>query len=149
MIRSDWRDTVYYAITVLSIFTVVLLVITYLLPPPDWENLNRVITPDTSSKEPAKQENTLIDSSETNDLDKLQAGYYIIVGSYKNITQAQQKAKELINDFNANIIVLPPVTEGYYRISFGKYSTREEANSAIKSIRTNVDSNAWIFSVKK
>jgi septal ring-binding cell division protein DamX len=95
------------------------------------------------------QEITLIDSSETDGDDKVQVDYYIFVESFRNLTHAQQRSEKLVNDFNTNIIVLPPTTEGYYRISYGKYSTLEEAKSAIKSIKTNISSKAWIFSVKK
>lgn len=105
--------------------------------------------PHTGTKEPATQETTPIDSPETDGEDKVQIDYYIIIESFRNLTLAQQKAEKLKNDSNTNIIVLPPTTEGYYRISYGKYSTLEEAKSAIKSIRTNISSHAWINSVKK
>jgi hypothetical protein len=137
---------------VLFIAAVVLLVVTTYVKPP-WditlEDISPTVAPDTSPKEPATQEITLIDSSETDGDDKVQVDYYIIIGSFRNLTQAQQRAEKLINDFNTNTIVLPPTTEGYYRISYGKYSTLEEAKSAIKSIRTNICSDPWIFSVKK
>ena len=101
-----------------------------------------------SKKEPAIQETNLIDSSKTDGNDRIQDNYYIIVGSFNNLRQAQQKVEKLINDFNANIIMLPPTTEGYYRISYGKYFTLEETKATIKSIRTNISSDAWIFSAK-
>jgi hypothetical protein len=113
------------------------------------KELNRAIPPHKSQKEPAMQETTHIDSLETQGDDRVQVDYYIIVGSFGNLIQAQQKAKRLINDFNTNVIILPPTKEGYYRISYAKYSTLEEAKATIKSIRTNIDSDAWIFSVKE
>jgi SPOR domain len=75
--------------------------------------------------------------------------YYIIVESIRNLSMAQQKAKKLKNEFNANFIILPPTTEGYYRISYGKYSSLEDAKSIIKSIRTNIRPDVWILSEKK
>jgi len=149
MMRRDHRKMVLYAITILFLFAAVLLVSIYVFPPHDWENIPLVFTPDTSQKEPATQEITLIDNSGTEGDFKIQAGYHIIVGSFDNLTRAQQKAKELLKYFNANIIVLPPTPEGFYRISYRKYSTVEEAESAIKSIRTNISSDAWIFSERK
>ncbi len=80
---------------------------------------------------------------------KEQADFYIIVGSIRNLIQAKQKAKEFIDDYNKNFIVLSPTTEGYYRISSGKYSTLEEAKTAIKDVRANINPQAWILSVKR
>jgi SPOR domain len=75
--------------------------------------------------------------------------YFIIVESVKNRDLAQQKAKELKNGIKTDIIVLPPTKEGNYRISYGKYSSLDEAKLAIEYIRKNIRSDAWIFSVKK
>jgi hypothetical protein len=149
MIRSGFRNIFLFTIIVLSIFTVVLLVFSYVFPAPKWEDVIPVVTPHTSPNEPAMQETTHIDSLETFGNDRVQVNCYIIIESFKNLTQAQQRAEKLKNDFNANFIVLPPTAEGYYRISCGKYSTLEEAESAIKSIKTNIRSDAWIFSAKE
>lgn len=140
---------VLYTITILFIFAAVLLVSIYVFPPPDWEYLPPVLTPDTSPKELAKQEITLNDSTEKKFDVKIQAGYHIIVGSFNNLIQAQQKAKELLKYFNANMSVLPPTPEGLYRISYREYSSLEEAESSIKSVRTNISSDAWIFSERE
>jgi hypothetical protein len=113
------------------------------------KELNRAVPPHARPKEPAMQETTSIDSLEKYGNDRVQIDCYIIVESFKNLTQAQQRAEKLINDFHANFIVLPPTAEGYYRISCGKYSKLEEAESAIKSIRTNIRSDAWILSERK
>jgi hypothetical protein len=95
------------------------------------------------------QETTPVDSLKTDSDDKVLVDYYIIVESFKNIPLDQQRAEKLINDFNKNIIVLPSTADGFYIISYGKYSTYEEAESAIKSIRTSIRSDAWIYSLKK
>jgi hypothetical protein len=106
--------------------------------------------PQVSQNEPAMQEITIIDSTKTDRKDKIEVdNYYIIVGSFRTLTEAHQKAEKLTKDFHANIIVLPPTTQGNYRISCGKYSTIEEAESKIKGIRTKISSDEWIFSLKK
>jgi isocitrate lyase len=88
-----------------------------------------------------------VDSSITDGDVKVQVEYYIIVQSNRNLRQAQQKAEELTNKYNTNFIVLPRTKEGFYRISYGKYSKLEEVNSIIKGIRTNIRSDAWILSL--
>jgi septal ring-binding cell division protein DamX len=113
------------------------------------KNIASTLAPHTNAKEPATKEITLSDSTKTNNVDKVQIDYYIIVGSFRNLTLAQQKAEKSKNDFNNNIIILPPTTEGYYSVSIGKYSSLEEAKSAIKSVRAGTSSNAWIKSVIK
>jgi hypothetical protein len=80
--------------------------------------------------------------------DKAKIDYYVIVESVTNPVLAQQKAEKLKKIFRTEFIVLPPTREGIYRISNGKYSTLEEARSAMPAIRKNVRSDAWIFSMK-
>lgn len=149
MMRRGYRKLALYSITLLFIFAAVLVVSIYVFPLPDWEYLPPVLTPDTSPKELAKLEITLNDSTEKEVDVKIKAGYHIIVGSYNNLMHAQQKAKELLKYFNANISVLPPTPEGLYRISYREYSSLEEAESSIKIVRTNISSDAWIFSERE
>ena len=105
--------------------------------------------PQSSPKKPAIEETLINDSPETQHNDIVKVDYYIIVGSFRNMIQAQQKAEKLLKNFKTDFIVLPATKEGYYRISGGKYSTLEEAKAKINGIRTNIDSEAWIYSVKE
>ena len=107
------------------------------------------VVPYRSPKDTAMEESIISDSKETDRESGKQGNYYIIVGSFKNLTQAQQGAKKIINVLNKQIIILPPTTKGYYRISYGNYSTLEEANANLISIRKNINPDAWIFSVKE
>jgi cell division protein FtsN len=135
-------------ITVLFLFAVAY-VINYSNQEFTLKDITSTSTPNTNAKEPATKEITLSDSTKTNSVDKVQIDYYIIVGSFSNLMLAQQKAEKSKNDFNNNIIILPLSKEGYYRVSIGKYSSLEEAKSAIKSLRAGTSSNAWIKSVIK
>jgi hypothetical protein len=78
-----------------------------------------------------------------------QAYCYIIIGSFRNIIQAKEKIEKTLSGFYANIIILPPTKEGNYRISSGKYSTREEAEAAIISVRKKIKPDAWILTIKE
>jgi hypothetical protein len=75
--------------------------------------------------------------------------FYIIIESLRDQTLAQLKAEKLIKEFTANFIVLPPTKEGHYRISYGKYSSLEEAKSMLKNARTKIRKDAWIYSMTK
>ncbi len=112
------------------------------------KELTPAVIPQKNIKETVKQETTFADSSETGG-NKAQVDYYIIIGSFRDLKQAEQKAERLKNDFDTDIIVLPPTTEGNYRISYGKYSSLEEAKTKIKSIKKNINPDAWIFSAKE
>jgi len=81
--------------------------------------------------------------------DEAAVKYYIIVQSFRKLEQAQEKAEKLKRNFGADFIVLPPTTEGYYRISCGTYSTIEEARSKIKTITDRIGSQVWILTVKR
>ena len=141
------------AVAFVIIFALFMLtaVLIFTLPPRDItpKDITPAIAQHTSTKEPTAPGVTLADSNKADENDKEQVDYLIIIGSYKNPTQAQQKAKELRNDFNTNILELPLTKEGFYRIGFGKYSSLEEAESAINSIKTNISPDAWIYSLKK
>jgi cell division protein FtsN len=151
MRQKSFIVTVFFAIIALFIIAIVYL---FTQPPSDitLKDITPAVAPYANPKESAKEETTLIDSlktSVTEGNDKIKADYYIIVGSFKNLTQAEQKAEKLTHDLNSNITVLPATMDGYYRISCGKYSTLEEAKSTINRIRTNISPAAWILSTTK
>jgi hypothetical protein len=75
------------------------------------------------------------------------SGYYLIVASFSDIDQARQVAEKFRNDLEAEIIVLPPTPQGYYRVSYGKYSTSEEASATLPVVREKVSSDAWIYTL--
>ena len=113
------------------------------------KDLPKYRVPPDSSQEPATQQITA-DSIKGPVADKkAEVEYYIIVESSRNLAQAQQRAEKYKNDFKANMIVLPPSKEGYYRISYGKYSSIEEARSASKSLKTTISRDVWILTAGK
>jgi len=148
MRRSDFKNAAIFTAVVLAIAAAFLIIT---LPPRriTLKDVPPAGAPKISPKETVKQENTPSDSQQTYISEKVQPGFYIVVGSFKSVAQAQQNAAELKNKFNANIIVLPPTPQGLYRISYGIYSTREEAESAIADIRKNIGPDVWVYSVNK
>ncbi|MDZ7636172.1 MAG: SPOR domain-containing protein [Bacteroidales bacterium] len=75
--------------------------------------------------------------------------YYLIVASFSDIGQAQRMAEKYTSDYDADIIILPPTPQGYYRISYGSYSSPEEAGATLPSVRETVNPDAWVYSIKK
>lgn len=148
MRRSDFKNAAIFTAVVLVIAAAFLI---FTLPPRRimLKNGPPAVAPQTIPKEPVKQESTLTESPQKYVSEKVPSGYYVIVGSFKSLIQAQQNAAEIANKFNSNIIMLPPTPQGLYRISYGKYNTREEAESSIAGIRTNFGSGVWIYTVKK
>jgi cell division protein FtsN len=148
MKQSSITGTVLVLIIAFLIFAVIGLVS---LPPRDvtLKDMSPAVLPQAEPEEPATPVTSLIETPKTGDEDKEQVDYFIIIESFRDHTLAQEKAEKLMKAFNTNIIVLPPTAEGFFRISYGKYSTLEEAESAIKSIRTIISSDAWVFTVKK
>ena len=148
MRRSDFKNAAIFTAVVLAIAAAFLIIT---LPPRriTLKDVPPAGAPKISPKETVKQENTPADSQQTYVSEKVQPGFYIVVGSFKSVAQAQQNAEEIKNKFNADIIVLPPTPQGLYRISYGIYSTREEAESAIAGIRKNIGPDVWVYSVNK
>jgi|WetSurSiteA1Bulk_404760.scaffolds.fasta_scaffold01773_3 cell division protein FtsN len=142
-----------FAIAFVIIFALFILSAVFILtlPPRDItpKDIPPAIAQHSITKEPAAFGITVADSNKADANDKVTIDYLIIVGSYKDRTQAQHEAKRLYNEFNTDIVVLPRTKEGYYRIGYGKYSSLEEAESAIKNIKTNICPDAWIYSLKE
>jgi len=75
-------------------------------------------------------------------------GYYLILASFNDITQAQQAADQYSAEFNAGVTVLPKTEEGYYRISYGRYTAFSDAESALNSVRQTITSSAWLLAAR-
>ncbi len=113
------------------------------------KDIHPVIPVHTDSTGSAAPETTRPESPVKEVVDKSEVEYYIIIESIKSKSMAQQKAEQLRKKFNKDIIVLPTTKEGFCRISFGKYSTPEDARAAVKVAREGIRPDAWIFSVRK
>ena len=89
-------------------------------------------------------------AGETRDNEYTSAGlFYIIIESSTNREQSVKDAEKLKKELRADIFVLPPSKEGVYRISYGKYTTIEEARTSLNKIRSLSVANAWIYSENK
>ena len=73
-------------------------------------------------------------------------GYFLIVASFSDPDQARQLAVKYEDKFDAEMIVLPPTPNGFYRVSYGRYTSPEEAGTALPAVRSKVSSDAWIYS---
>jgi hypothetical protein len=137
---------------VLIIFILFIAAAAYVLTlPPKKITLKDIHPPVTHSESPKETEAgkpAPFKGREKDGTDTVKAEYYIIVESCTNLNLAQQKKEKLTNDFNINFILLPATPEGYYRISYGKFSSMEEAKLKIKGVRTKICSDAWIYSEK-
>lgn len=113
------------------------------------EDLQPVMMRNNDDIKPEQKEEGAVNNqvSDGNNYEK-DGCYYIIVGSYKESVAAQEKAEKLRKSLNREFILLPQSKEGYFRISYGKYSTHEEAEAIIDGIRQNIDHGAWIYSTK-
>jgi len=107
--------------------------------------LNRIM----DAEAPAEEESVLHRIMEAEAPADKEGGYYLIVASFSDLDQARQAAEKYKNDFEAEMIVLPPTPQGYYRVSYGRYATPEEASSTLPAVREKVSSDAWIYSIKK
>jgi hypothetical protein len=137
-------------VLIITFLFVVAVIILLNLPPKTitLKEISESEAPRLRQEEPELREIVLNDTQVTNTISKTTIDYYIIVESLRNLTLAQKKAEELKKAFNADFIVLPPTPEGNYRISYGKYSTLEAAKSTLKSLKSKINSKAWILSEK-
>ena len=134
------------------VFVIFLLVILqlFLMPPRDItiKDITQVSRPNSSQEKFASPEVITTDRAEEKVNEEVKSGYYIIVGSFNNLPQAQQEVEGLNKYPNLNVAILPLTKEGNYRISCGKYASIEEAKSQIENIKTNIKFDAWILKEK-
>lgn len=105
-------------------------------------------TKEQAKKEEAQEEsikNTLIKNTQIKNTDNKSnqdAKFYIIAGSFKNPSFAEKFLNEMNKSgYNASIIVQP---SGMNTVAIGSYSTREEANAAMKNYKSKLP-NLWIL----
>ncbi|GEM_PF-872449 len=112
-------------------------------------NDEAVLTRIMEAEAPAEEEAVMHHMMEAEAQVNMEDGYYLIVASFTRMDQAEQMAEKYKNDFEADFIILPPTSEGYYRVSCGKYSTPETADAALPAVKEKVNPDAWLFSSKK
>ena len=72
--------------------------------------------------------------------------FFLVIASFNDHELARKTADDFSARYNADFIVLPPASNGFYRISYGKYSSLREAQDALESVKRNGFPDAWIFS---
>ena len=70
--------------------------------------------------------------------------YHIIVASYSQLQLAEQHAADLRSTYNTPAVVLPRTPEGFYRVSYNRYATRERAVEDLPVVRRILGGNPWI-----
>jgi hypothetical protein len=67
------------------------------------------------------------------------AGYYIIVGS----TTSEKEALEMAQSHRWVALAFPEI--GRFRLATNRFENRGEAQMALKTVRSEIDSQAWIL----
>lgn len=70
--------------------------------------------------------------------------FFLVIASFNDHELARKTADDFSARYNADFIVLPPASNGFYRISYGKYSSLREAQDALESVKRNGFPDAWI-----
>lgn len=73
---------------------------------------------------------------------------YLIVASFTDLDQANRMAEEYTVKLQEDMFVLPATTNGYYRVSYGRYATPAEALSALQNLKDNNFPDAWLLASK-
>lgn len=73
---------------------------------------------------------------------------YLIVASFTDLEQAAKMAEDYAGNHQADMFVLPPTSKGFYRVSYGRYSTTQEALTALETIKQTDFPDAWLLAAK-
>lgn len=71
--------------------------------------------------------------------------YHIIIASFRREQDALEEVRQLREQYSANVRVLPLSDNGRYRVSYGNYTSMEDANAALQSIKRNIRNDAWVL----
>ena len=91
--------------------------------------------------EPSPEANRPLESRGSSEEDMT----YIIVASFVDLEQAKQVAESYTEKYQTEITVLPPTSGGYYRISYGSYSSSLEAKGVLETLRKTGFPEAWLL----
>jgi hypothetical protein len=70
---------------------------------------------------------------------------YLIVASFTDLEQANKMAEDYSGSHQVEMVVLPPTSKGYYRISYGRYSSAGEAMAVLETIKQTEFPDAWLL----
>ncbi len=70
---------------------------------------------------------------------------YIIIASLSDLEQARKTADSYTAQHQADIFILPPTATGFYRISYGRYSSTAEAEAALELVKQSGFPEAWLL----
>lgn len=99
---------------------------------------------DSDNPDPSVTDNTVSPPT-----DNSQVKYnYLIVASFSDLDQADRMAGEYAGKLQADMLVLPETTNGYYRVSYGRYSTTTEALAALETLKNSNFPDAWLLASK-
>jgi len=70
---------------------------------------------------------------------------YLIVASFNDIEKANRVADEYGDKYNIDMHVLPSAANGYYRISYGRYTTTGEALAVLETLKQKNFPDAWLL----
>ncbi len=71
--------------------------------------------------------------------------FWLIVASFNDLEQAQKAQIEFAEKYQAEIILLPPTSGGFYRLSYGSYLSAREAQEARELLREAGCPNTWLL----
>ena len=57
-------------------------------------------------------------------------------------------AEEFSGKLQEDMLVLPATTNGFYRVSYGRYSTTDEALAALETLKGSNFPDAWLLASK-
>lgn len=109
------------------------------------EKMDEKLTGQTMPEQKLPEQKVTKDISSTTDT----ADYYIILGSYSGSDQARKMFSDLKKTYSDSILILPPTPQGYFRIGFGRFDSKEKARKKLEKIKSGFDPNVWILTIPK
>jgi len=73
---------------------------------------------------------------------------FLIVAGFSDPEQASRVAEEFAGKYNADMFVLPPAANGYYRFSQGRNTTAGEIRAALETLKQTYFPDVWLLTSK-
>jgi len=73
---------------------------------------------------------------------------YLIIASFNDPEKARKTADVYTAKYHADIFILPATPDGFYRISYGRYASAEDAGEALRDVKQMGFTDAWLLESK-
>jgi cell division protein FtsN len=101
---------------------------------------------ETIKDDPKENTNTTNTTSDEMILNNPTSKYYIVLGGFGNVGNAQKKLQEVQSSGKSNVKIIAPYGgKNIYRVVLGSFGTQADAETQVSSLRSDFGQDIWVL----